>query len=544
MIQTSETPLRPGPDSPTEARTVASRGAQRVLVVDDDEVALRIHHLHLTKRGFEVVLARGLEEARRVFADKSGTSFDCVLTDFEMPGGTGADLIDWLRDHDPTLSAIVVSAAGRKESVALSLRSGAADFLEKPVQLKTLEAALIRAIERTRRRRELVRIEKSAQEVGEIQRRTLLTQGAELPADTIVSHLPLSGAGGDFASVLNMPGGEMLVLLADVSGHDLRAAFISAYFQGMVRGMITMGSKPPQIFENFNRFLACEWIERGSLDEVPLSIALAAVTIDSRRGLLQMRGHGAPSAYLLRPDGWIYPCGTGGGCPLGWFDEPIGEDVSVALEEGGWLVLWTDGLEDLGGLLGLTPWTLAWDLLVAARSGNAVPERDRAEDDILLLSLPIGAHGALPENRPVLLGRYHGGESFDIDAIQAVWERSLRRAVPGLSKDRIADVLVCLREAVLNAIVHGCGRSSERSCVVQVQLAADGRSLSVRVDDPGQGHDFDWQAHAEISGEELLTEHRGLIFLHSMTDSFRTERRGATLVFEMAVNPDESQQPP
>jgi CheY-like chemotaxis protein/anti-sigma regulatory factor (Ser/Thr protein kinase) len=530
-------PVPASTGAPANVAVAARPVVRRVLVVDDDEVALRVHKLHLTRRGYEVVLARCVEDARNVLAAPGTAPFDCVLTDYEMPGGTGADLIEWIREHDVSLSSIVISAAGRKDSLASSLRSGAVDFLEKPVQLAELETALQRAIERTHRRRELDRIEQSASEVGKIQLRALRTQGDPLPDGAIISHLPLSGAGGDFVSVLPMSGGRSLVILADVSGHDLRAAFISAYFQGMVRGMVFKGSSAAEVLEHFNRFLACDWIQQGSLDEVPLSIALTALTIDPARSEIGVLNHGAPAAFLVRRDGWIVPCHTGAGCPLGWFDEVAGEEAVVPLEGGGWLVVWSDGLEELAGILGITPWTLAWDMLVAARSELPFAERDRAEDDILLFSLPVGVADALPPFRPVLMGRYHGGEAPDIDQIQATWERSLRRAVPALKEDRLVELLLCLREAVLNAMLHGCGRATERSCTVQVLLDEPGRILRVRVDDPGNGYDFDWQAHALLAESELITEHRGLIFLNAMALRLRTERAGATVVFEMPMDP-------
>ena len=539
--ETEKRPVRlPGLDA--EPATPAPKRAQarRILVVDDDEVALRVHRLHLGKRGYEVSLARSVAEAKEILCAPGSAPFDGVLTDFEMPGGTGAELIEWLQRHDGTLAAIVVSAAGRKDSVASSLRSGAVDFLEKPVQLKELEAALARAIERTRRRRELGRIEKSAREVGEIQLRALLTQGDPMPPGTLVSHLPLSGAGGDFVSVLPMPDGRSLVVLADVSGHDLRAAFISAYFQGMLRGMVCRGSPAAEVLERFNQFLACEWLQQGSLDEVPLSIALTALTLDRRAGSIGVQNHGAPGAFLLRPDGWIDSCHSGGGCPLGWFEHLASEEATVPVAQGGWLVVWTDGLEELAGLLGITPWTLAWEILVATRDGRPFAERDQAEDDILLFSLPIGVDGSLPRARPVLMGRYHGGEALDIDAIQATWERSLRRSLPALADDRMNEILICLREAVLNAILHGCGRESSRSCTVQAVLDETGRRLRFRVDDPGEGHAFDWRTYAARAESELLTEHRGLLFLNSMTETFRTERNGATLHFEMPLTPESS----
>ena len=64
--------------------------------------------------------------------------------------------------------------------------------------------------------------------------------GAEagLPMALTVCYHPCHEAGGDSVSFFALDASRVLIVAADVSGHDLKSAFISAYFQGMLRGMV------------------------------------------------------------------------------------------------------------------------------------------------------------------------------------------------------------------------------------------------------------------------------------------------------------------
>ena len=58
--------------------------------------------------------------------------------------------------------------------------------------------------------------------------------------------------GGDFINVLPIGDERFLFLAGDVSGHDVRAAFVSAYFQGMMRGLLEHNSSLQDVLQLFN----------------------------------------------------------------------------------------------------------------------------------------------------------------------------------------------------------------------------------------------------------------------------------------------------
>ena len=119
----------------------------RILVVDDDAAARRGLEKLLRSEGFAVSTAASGEEA---IADAEDVLPDVVLTDLEMPGMDGSELCRRLHELDADLPVIVMTAHADMQSVIRSLRSGAEDYLAKPLQLD----AVLWCVERVLMRRD------------------------------------------------------------------------------------------------------------------------------------------------------------------------------------------------------------------------------------------------------------------------------------------------------------------------------------------------------------------------------------------------------
>jgi len=100
-----------------------------VLVVDDEELYRRALERILTRVGHNVVSARGASEALQVVASRS---IDLVLSDIQMPGINGLELVRQIRDIAPDLPCIVITGYGSPEQSVEALRAGAFWYLEKP----------------------------------------------------------------------------------------------------------------------------------------------------------------------------------------------------------------------------------------------------------------------------------------------------------------------------------------------------------------------------------------------------------------------------
>ncbi len=126
--------------------TLAPRA--RMLLVDDDEAACRLLAEVLEREAYEVTVAHSVGEARARLED--GGPFDAVLTDLRMPGESGLELVQHLRDVAPDTVVLVLTAFGDATAAGEAIRAGAYDFISKPYELGTLRLLLSRAVERRR----------------------------------------------------------------------------------------------------------------------------------------------------------------------------------------------------------------------------------------------------------------------------------------------------------------------------------------------------------------------------------------------------------
>src|ERR1700722_3270049 len=103
-----------------------------VLVVDDDKEFLRIVQKVLEAGGYSVVTTTDAMGALEILAREV---FDLVLSDANMPGASGFDLVKTLRKHPLTASIPIALLTGRreKEDIARGLASGADDYIVKPI---------------------------------------------------------------------------------------------------------------------------------------------------------------------------------------------------------------------------------------------------------------------------------------------------------------------------------------------------------------------------------------------------------------------------
>jgi FixJ family two-component response regulator len=124
--------------------------APLIHVVDDDE-SLRTALLRLlTAAGFE---ARGYGSTGEFLLHPPPDRHGCVLLDVRLPGPSGLDLQDAMRDHAIDLPVIFLTGHADVPSTVRAMKSGAVDFLEKPVDRDMLLGAVARALARNREER-------------------------------------------------------------------------------------------------------------------------------------------------------------------------------------------------------------------------------------------------------------------------------------------------------------------------------------------------------------------------------------------------------
>ncbi|MGK4000908.1 sigma-54-dependent transcriptional regulator [Sorangium sp. So ce1024] len=120
--------------------------SSRVLVVDDEASARSGLEKLLRQEGYAVDAAGDGAEALEIAAERPP---DVVVTDLKMPKMDGMALLGKLREQDPSLPVLVVTAFGDVTSAVQAMRAGAEDYLTKPVDFDALLLSIERALERS-----------------------------------------------------------------------------------------------------------------------------------------------------------------------------------------------------------------------------------------------------------------------------------------------------------------------------------------------------------------------------------------------------------
>jgi len=126
--------------------------AASVLVVDDEETARMVVSEFLRTKGYEVLQAGTLAEARQILS-QDGT--DIIILDVRLPDGYGPHLLTETANLPRRPQVIIVTAHGEVSMAVEAMKNGAQDFMEKPLDLLELEKSVRRASEVVSMRREL-----------------------------------------------------------------------------------------------------------------------------------------------------------------------------------------------------------------------------------------------------------------------------------------------------------------------------------------------------------------------------------------------------
>lgn len=119
----------------------------RLLVVDDDDNLRWVLQTQLEQMGYSVTTAAGGETALQLM-DSDPPAL--VLTDLKMPGMSGMDLLERIRRDYPEIPVLIITAFGTIQSAVEAMRSGAYDYLTKPIDYDELGIAVSRALEHFR----------------------------------------------------------------------------------------------------------------------------------------------------------------------------------------------------------------------------------------------------------------------------------------------------------------------------------------------------------------------------------------------------------
>jgi serine phosphatase RsbU (regulator of sigma subunit) len=382
-----------------------------LLIIDDDEVVRASIADYLEDSGFNVLQASNGLQGLHVFEEHLP---DLVICDLRMPQVDGLELIRRIAELEAETPVIVVSGAGVMSDAVEALRLGASDYLIKPIEdLAVLEHSVKRSLDRVRLRVENARYREKLEKANrELQASlNLLQEDQNAGRHVQMNMLPVTPwregrldfshqihpslyLSGDFVDYFRVDDHRIAFYLADVSGHGASSAFVTVLLKFMTTRLLyeyrrhggLPEFKPSDVLGHINRGLInCKLGKHVTM--------LGGVIDESTDVLTYSIGGHLPLPVLYSEGEGRYL--TGGGLPVGLFEEATYQDHELALPGSFSLTLLSDGILDLLPGDTLKEKELALPRLVGEAGGRleglsrvfGLAELGEMPDDIALLVL-------------------------------------------------------------------------------------------------------------------------------------------------------------
>ncbi|MFW6284252.1 MAG: response regulator, partial [Desulfosalsimonas sp.] len=209
-------------------------GAPWVLVADDDPATRLLLRRKLEKSGYHVVCAKTGKEAVEQLSDNIASA----VLDLKMPDGDGLYCLRYIRQHYPDMAPLMLTASENIANAVEAMKQGALDYVTKPFNPGQVAALVEKSVETCRQARRLRTAEKKLEQARQhqlfvatqIQHTLLLGRPpADLP-EMQIAHLtiPSQQIDGDFYDFIQLSPDSLDVVVADIMGKGIMAAFMAA----------------------------------------------------------------------------------------------------------------------------------------------------------------------------------------------------------------------------------------------------------------------------------------------------------------------------
>ena len=150
---------------------------QHILIVEDDIAFGTMLQTWLRRKGFEVDKATSVGAAVKLLVDMK--SVDLVLSDLRLPDHDGLRLLAWMHEHSINAPFIVMTNYAEVQNAVLAMKSGAADYIAKPVQPDILLQKIKDAIEQNAQQSNATNQNSTTQNAPTAHNSKLKTQNSE-----------------------------------------------------------------------------------------------------------------------------------------------------------------------------------------------------------------------------------------------------------------------------------------------------------------------------------------------------------------------------
>jgi len=322
-----------------------------ILLVDDDKNILLFLKEVLAKLGHDLTLANSGAEALEVM---ESNTYDLIVSDLQMPKVDGLQILKASKKKNPNTEVLILTGYGSIKSAVRAMKTGAFEYLSKPVDIEELRLKVGQALQHKEMR---IKIEKQQQEINEFNKmiardlnlaeqvqKSLVPQSIENKwIDVGVKYLPMIGVGGDYADIYFDGDKNIYLTIIDVTGHGITAALLVNRVCSELRKLIREHLSPREILFNLNNTIYDIFFRTG------MFLTMFSCKIDLQKKYCTYAGSAHPAVVLWHHQQDAFNQLGSQNTIIGFEKKEKNQFIEdkVEIHTGDKLVLYTDGLIEI-----------------------------------------------------------------------------------------------------------------------------------------------------------------------------------------------------
>ncbi|MFQ5651720.1 MAG: PP2C family protein-serine/threonine phosphatase [bacterium] len=335
-----------------------------IMIVDDEEIVTKTLSAYLSiETDYEILAYQSPKEALERLRQNA---VDLVITDFLMPEMDGLQFLSQAQALYPDLASILLTGYADKESAIKAINKVSLyQYVEKPWDNEHLKLIIRNAID-SKTLKENLRLKINELDAVLLERDRLFEDNEMLREELLLAqnvqqgllptcfpnssqisisakYEPALAIGGDFYDVVPLAGGKFALLIADVTGHGIQAALITVLLKSAFLELKGCDLGPGEILADINKLL---------FKILPRHIYVAGLVlvVDPQTARCCLVNGGVPHPFLVKGRSGTVARIPANGLLLGIASTEVykpGEEVSIQLQQGDTLILYTDGLSEV-----------------------------------------------------------------------------------------------------------------------------------------------------------------------------------------------------
>ncbi|MDI9400323.1 MAG: SpoIIE family protein phosphatase [Verrucomicrobiota bacterium] len=531
---------------------IATRGSQqgnmekessiKILAVDDDSFMRKIVKVCLPEPTYQVTACANAMEAMALFKEEH---FDLLILDIMMPGISGMELRSLIRNENPDIPIIMLTAKVDDADGTL-LKEISSDkntyYQSKGFSREQLEgtvASIVSELQATKEEKTyFAEMEKDISLAGEIQKFMLPHwYSHENGASFAHYYFPYMQITGDIVNTFKISDGLFLKVVGDISGHGIRSALCMSAVEISIANFIRKASsetiEPHHLLNHLQAFL-----EEISTDHY-MTCLVGIIDFNKNRIAYQTAGHPefviySPSQGLIeQPD-----IKEKGSIPLGLVPEAVytpDDTHTISFPEDSIIFAYTDGLNDIQNKHGQTSSDeLLQEFITSVAKEGLTPSTtfriadvffklgyNVVKDDISISAIsktttkPCTHSYSVPPSIKAI-------DDFVQVAHEVVFAHTKNKALS-------AKVEITLSEFLNNVFIHSLGNRSAMRPIIFISIELREKDVLLSVYDRGKAWDLQPASlvddhEAEQQNRNLEFSGRGLYLLKKLTSSICRNR--------------------